>query len=97
MADILQVSYVYRVRATDMLYSAMVNTYIIVNCLLLLTVRCTSVQPKQIIYSCWKDRKESQYSSVEVALDGGELHNFTVVVVKYECENKISSRNLMLS
>jgi len=52
------------------------------------TVRCTSVQPKQIINSCWKDRKESQYSSVEVALDGVELHNFTVAVVKYECENK---------
>ena len=78
----------------------MVNVaYVIVTYLLLLTaVRCTSVQPKQIIYvnevnrtldpSCWRDRTESQYSSVEVALDGVELHNSTLVVVKYECENK---------
>jgi len=78
----------------------MVNVaYIIVTYLLLLTaVRCTSVQPKQIIYvnevnrtldpSCWKDRTESQYSSVEVALDDVELHNSTLFVVKYECENK---------
>jgi len=71
--------------------------YTIVICLLMLTaVRC---QPKQIIHiidevnrtldpSWWKDRTESQYSSVEVALDGVELHNSTLVVVKYECENK---------
>jgi len=73
--------------------------YIIVTYLLLLTaVRCTSVQPKQIISvnevnrtldpSCWRNRTESQYSSVEVALDGVELHNSTLVVVKYECESK---------
>jgi len=36
VANILQVSNVYRVRATDMLYSAMVNVaYLIVTCLLL--------------------------------------------------------------
>ena len=77
--------------------SAMVNVACeIVICLLLLTaVRGTSGQPKQIIYvdeanrtldpSCWMDNKSK---SSTLALDGVELQNSTLVVVKLECKYK---------
>lgn len=69
--------------------------YGIIHCLLLLTaVKATNIQPKQIISvdgvkkilhpSCWVNKTES--SSVEETLDGMELYNSTVVVVKHECK-----------
>ena len=64
----------------------------IVICLLLLTT--ANVHPKQIIYidkvngtlgsKCWVDKAES--GTVEVTLDGVELHNSTLVVVMHECK-----------
>ena len=81
----------------------MVNiTYEIVTCLLLLialvTVVSTSVQPKQIIYvgevngtlvpSCWEDETKLPCSGVEVALEGIELYNSTLVAMKHECKCK---------
>ena len=71
--------------------------YEIVTCLLLLTVvRGISVPAEQIIYidkvnrtldpCCWEDKLEC--SSVEVILDGLELHNSTLVVVKPKCKCK---------
>ena len=69
----------------------------IVTCLLLLTaVRGTSVWEKQIIYvdkvngtldpCSWDDKAE--FSSVEVTLDGVELSNSILVVVKPNCKCK---------
>ena len=69
----------------------------IVTCLLLLTaVRGTSVREKQIIYvdkvngtldpCSWDDKAE--FSSVEVTLDGVQLHNSILVVVKPNCKCK---------
>ena len=78
----------------------MVNiTYKIVTCLLLLiALVSTSVQPKQIIYvgevngtlvpSCWEDETKLPCSGVEVALDGVELYNSTLVGLKHECKRK---------
>ena len=78
----------------------MVNiTYKIVTCLLLLiALVSTSVQPKQIIYvgevngtlvpSCWEDETKLPCSGVEVALDGVELYNSTLVGLKHECKCK---------
>ena len=78
----------------------MVNiTYEIVTCLLLLiALVSTSVQPKQIIYvgeengtivpSCWEDETKLPCSGVEVALDGVELYNSTLVGLKHECKCK---------
>ena len=73
--------------------------YELVVCLLLLTVvRSTSVQPKQIIYvdevngtldsCCCENRNEILSSSENVALDGVQLHNSTLVVVKPKCKCK---------
>ena len=73
--------------------------YEVVTCLLLLTVvRSTSVQPKEIIYIdevnrtldsyCWKNRDEFLSSCVEVALDGLQLQNSTLVIVKHQCKCK---------
>ena len=70
--------------------------YELVICLLLLTVvGSTSVQPKQIIYvdevnrtldsCCWENRNEFLCSSEKVTLDGVELNNSTLVVVKPKC------------
>ena len=82
------------------LQTAMVSLeYKLVVFLLLLTVvRSTSVQPKQIIYvdevngkldsCCWENRNEFLCSSEKVALDGVELHNSTLVVVKPKCKCK---------
>ena len=69
----------------------------IVTCLLLLTaVRGTSVWGRQIIYvdkvngtldlCCWEDKTE--FSSTDVTLDGVELSNSTLVVVKPKCKCK---------
>ena len=69
----------------------------IVTCLLLLTaVRGTSVREKQIIYvdkvngtldpCSWDDKAE--FSSVEVTLDGVQLRNSILVVVKPNCKCK---------
>ena len=81
----------------------MVNiTYKIVTCLLLLialvAVVSMSVQPKQIIYvgevngtlvpSCWEDETKLPCSGVEVALDGVELYNSTLVGLKHDCKRK---------
>ena len=71
--------------------------YEIVTCLLLLTaVRGTSVREKQIIYvdkvnrtldpCSWEDKAE--FSSVEVTLDGVQLRNSILVVVKPNCKCK---------
>ena len=71
--------------------------YEIVTCLLLLTaVRGTSVWGKQIIYvdkvngtldlCCWEDK--TGFTSVEVTLDGVELSNSILVVVKPNCKCK---------
>ena len=68
--------------------------YKIAICLLLLAaVRSSGIQPRQIIYvdegngilgpSCWKNGPEIS-CSLEVALDGAEQHNSTVVLLD-EC------------
>ena len=74
--------------------------YEIVTCLLLLltAVRGTSVQPKQLVYidevngtldlSCWEDKAKPPYSGVEMALNGVELYNSTLVAVKPKCKCK---------
>ena len=73
--------------------------YEIVTCLLLLAaVRGSSVQPKKIVYvdevngtldlSCWEEKTKLPYSGVEMALDGVELYNSTLVVVKPKCKCK---------
>ena len=73
--------------------------YEIVTCLLLLAaVRGSSVQPKKIVYvdevngtldlSCWEDKAKPPYSGIEMALDGVELYNSTLVVVKPKCKCK---------
>ena len=70
--------------------------YETVICLLLLVaVRGTSVQPKKIIYvdkvngtlepSFWQDKTE--FSSIEVTLNGVELSNSTLVAVKHESKH----------
>ena len=70
-----------------------------VTCLLLLVaVRGSSVQPKKIVYvdevngtldlSCWEDKAKPPYSGIEMALDGVELYNSTLVVVKPKCKCK---------
>ena len=79
-----------------MLQTTMIS--VVTSLLLLTAVRSTSVQPKQIIYvdevngtldpSCWENRDEFLCSSVEVALDGVQLHNSTLVVVKHNCKCK---------
>ena len=63
---------------------------------LLIAVRGTSVQPKQLVYidevngtldlSCWEEKAKPPYSGVEVALDDVELYNSTLVVVKPKCK-----------
>ena len=66
--------------------------------LLLIAVRGTSVQPKQLVYadevngtldlSCLEEKAKPPYSGVEVALDDVELYNSTLVVLKPKCKCK---------
>ena len=94
------------VKAVYKLLTAMVNVvYEMVTCLLLLTALVSmSVQTKQIIYvgevngtlvpSCREDETELPSSGVEIALDGVELHNSTLVVVQHECKCNKSAVNV---
>ena len=64
--------------------------------LLLIAVRGTSVQPKQLVYndevngtldlSCLEEKAKPPHGGVEVALDDVELYNSTLVVVKPKCK-----------
>ena len=66
--------------------------------LLLIAVRGTSFQPKQLVYadevngtldlSCLEEKAKPPYSGVEVALEDVELYNSTLVVVKPKCKCK---------
>ena len=70
--------------------------YEIVTCLLLslAAVRGTSGQPKKIVHinngtldlSCWEEKTKLPYSGVKMALDGVQLYNSTLVVVKPKCK-----------
>jgi len=66
--------------------------------LLLAAVRSSGVQPKKLVYvdegngtldpSCWENGpRDSPCENIGVALDGAELNNSTIVIVKQKCKN----------